>query len=81
MKANFHNKNFALSLAFIMRFRATRKWPIAFGFALEIIDCVNSPYVVRQATKSFIFRCLGGDANTTDDRVQVPESRNHLPVS
>ena len=28
MKTNFHNKNFALSLAFIMRFKATRKWPI-----------------------------------------------------
>ena len=29
-KANFHNKNFALSLAFIMRFTATRKWLIEF---------------------------------------------------
>ena len=28
MKTNFHNKNFTLSLAFIMRFKATRKWPI-----------------------------------------------------
>ena len=28
MKTNFHNKNFALSLAFIMRFKATRKWRI-----------------------------------------------------
>ena len=28
MKTNFHNKNFALSLAFIMRFQATRKWSI-----------------------------------------------------
>ena len=28
MKTNFHNKNFALSFAFIMRFTATRKWPI-----------------------------------------------------
>ena len=30
MKINFHNKNFALSLAFIMRFKATRKWPISY---------------------------------------------------
>ena len=29
MKTNFHNKNFAFSLAFIMRFKATRKWSIA----------------------------------------------------
>ena len=29
MKTNFHNKNFALSLAFIMRFKATRKWTIS----------------------------------------------------
>ena len=28
MKTNFHNKNFALSLAFIMRFTAIWKWPI-----------------------------------------------------
>ena len=28
VKTNFHNKNFAFSLAFIMRFKATRKWPI-----------------------------------------------------
>ena len=28
MKTNFHNKNFALSLAFIMMSTATRKWPI-----------------------------------------------------
>ena len=28
MKTNFHNKNFAFSLTFIMRFKATRKWPI-----------------------------------------------------
>ena len=27
-KTNFHKKSFALSLAFIMRFTATRKWPI-----------------------------------------------------
>ena len=26
-KTNFHMKSFALSLAFIMRFTATRKWP------------------------------------------------------
>ena len=28
MKTNFHNKNFALSLAFTVRFKASRKWPI-----------------------------------------------------
>ena len=28
MKTNFHNKNFALSLALIMRFTATWNWPI-----------------------------------------------------
>ena len=28
MKTNFHDKKFALSLAFIMRFKATQKWPI-----------------------------------------------------
>ena len=28
-KTNFHMKSFALSLAFIVRFTATRKWPIS----------------------------------------------------
>ena len=28
MKTNFHKENFALSLAFIMRFKITRKWPV-----------------------------------------------------
>ena len=28
MKTNFRDKNFALSLAFIVRVKATRKWPI-----------------------------------------------------
>ena len=27
-KTNFHIKSFALSLAFVMRFTAARKWPI-----------------------------------------------------
>ena len=27
-KTNFHMKSFALSLAFIMRFNETQKWPI-----------------------------------------------------
>ena len=31
-KTNFHVKSFALSLAFIKRFTATRKWPIQRGF-------------------------------------------------
>ena len=30
-KTNFHIKSFALSFAFIMRFTATRKWPIGKG--------------------------------------------------
>ena len=38
MKTNFHNTNFAPSLAFIMRFTATRKWPIAYRFVGEIND-------------------------------------------
>ena len=28
LKTHFHNKSFALSLAFIMRFKVTQKWPI-----------------------------------------------------
>ena len=32
-KTNFHMKSFALSLAFIVRFTATRKWPIFVSIA------------------------------------------------
>ena len=28
METNFHNKNYERRLAFIMRFKTTRKWPI-----------------------------------------------------
>ena len=45
MKTNFHNKNFALSLAFIMRFKATPKWPeklfffvCMFVFVVVVVD-------------------------------------------
>ena len=42
MKTNFHNKNFALSLAFILRFRASWKWPItSLGRLIVIIYHVN----------------------------------------
>ena len=30
MKTHFDNKNFGRNLAFIMRFKATRKWPIVY---------------------------------------------------
>ena len=32
MKSNFHNKNFVLGFAFIMRLKATRKWPVKVSF-------------------------------------------------
>ena len=38
MKTNFHNKNFALSLAFIMRFKAARKWSIA---PVQLCQCAS----------------------------------------
>ena len=34
-KTNFRMKSFALSLAFIMRFTATWKWPIDFQLVLQ----------------------------------------------
>ena len=42
MKTDFHNKNFALSLAFIMRFKATRKWPI------DLLMLQNVPTLTRK---------------------------------
>ena len=40
-KTNFHMKSFALSLAFIMRLTATRKWPI-------IVDGITIMLVIMQ---------------------------------
>ena len=37
-KTNFHMKRFALSLAFIMRFTATHKWPIDRGVLQNLIS-------------------------------------------
>ena len=34
-KTNFHMKSFAYSLAFIMRFTATREWPVDFATATD----------------------------------------------
>ena len=36
IKTYFHVKSFTLSLAFIVRFTATRKWPIAFPWVLNV---------------------------------------------
>ena len=41
MKTNFHHKNFVLSLAFIMSFNATQKWPIEICLALFRSTTVN----------------------------------------
>ena len=40
MKTNFHNKNFALNLAF-MRFKATRKWSIALKWPPLVVSFIN----------------------------------------
>ena len=39
-KTNFHVKSFALSLAFIMRFTTTRKWPIRYHTNIFIRTCI-----------------------------------------
>ena len=57
MKSKFHNKNFAPSLAFIVRFKATRKWPIAmfvcqlYGISRSHVQ--RSPNVVVYGCCSF----------------------------
>ena len=38
MKTNFHDKNFVLSLAFIMRFNVTRKWPIDLSHSAAMLS-------------------------------------------
>ena len=40
-KTNFHMNSFALSLAFIVRFTTTRKWPIVGGIAFQSVIQVS----------------------------------------
>ena len=44
MKTNFHNKNYARSLAFVMRFKASRKWPIV-NVLILTLSFILLPYV------------------------------------
>ena len=46
MKTNFHNKNFALSLAFIMRFKVTRKLSVTLTNQSRRKQC-NEPIRIR----------------------------------
>ena len=48
-KCNFHMKSFALSLAFIVRFTATRKWPIlTFDANAKLLDLTETENSERQ---------------------------------
>ena len=60
MKTNFHNinKDFALSLAFIMRFKATRKWPIYFTLNSFFIIFITPEHVLPQSAEAIIFPSL-----------------------
>ena len=43
-KTNFHMKSFVLSLAFITRFKATRKWPILRGKSARVTSPIGRFY-------------------------------------
>ena len=47
MKTNFHNEDFALSLAFIMRFTVTRKWPGAWNGLLWYLSKLHIHVLTR----------------------------------
>ena len=47
MKTNFHNKIFALSLAFIIRFKGTQKWPI-------LVPCLTYAHIKSVSTEGLI---------------------------
>ena len=54
-KTNFHMKRFALSLGFIMRFTATRKWPIVWTLTsheIEYRDSSNYASVIQVLEKT-----------------------------
>ena len=59
MKTNFQNKNFALSLAFIVRLKGTRSWPV------EVLVTYSPPEPVSEftAARGECMKCLPQDEN------------------
>ena len=51
MKTYFHNKKFALSLAFMVRLKATRKWPIE-----HFHSCDYRPYLFTETKESICIK-------------------------
>ena len=62
LKTDFHNKNFALSLAFIMRFKGTRKWPI------DLLMLQNVPTLTRKVANHSSFSAR----DLMDKIVEIP---------
>ena len=54
MKTNFHNKNFVLSLALTMRFKATRKWPIICIIFENFAMCVRYSTVTVNGSYMYV---------------------------
>ena len=52
MNTNFHNKNFALSLASIMRLKATWKWPILMPGQNMVVTCPDFSLTTNQFSRS-----------------------------
>ena len=47
-KTNFHIKSFALSFAFIVRFTATRKWPVTLVRSITRVFCLDKKQLQSQ---------------------------------
>ena len=69
-KANFYNTNFVLSLAFIMRFTAARKWPICLDFFVSF-TFFSTPFQRCERLRDF---CSGSFFNWNkckEDKLQI----------
>ena len=82
-KTNFHMKSFALSLAFIVRFTATRKWPISqllskraahfslrVGGYLPIYQLPKGVYLVKLPSISTDFICINPSISHPQNSIQ-----------
>ena len=56
-KTNFHMKSFALSLAFIMKFTVTRKWPISKVNVCNLVPRVSRLHVKRRDPGKEVGHC------------------------
>ena len=83
MKTNFHNKNFVLSLAFMMRFKATRKWSIIYVLNCFLSNCCKKTFFIPCKSTGFYLleeSFSPGDFKAFSNKATKPAAGTTAPV-